>query len=116
MKMVLKISQEQKDEILKLKKEAEYRYQQLAYRCGRNKKHNIVKLANAFMKYVDYLGLDRYKPKHFNLRRIDVGMGDKIFSPGELGKITIYLKRENLIYDDDWGRYVVNWRKGHRTL
>jgi len=74
------------------------------------KKHNANQLAEAWMKYIDYLGLNKYLPKHFNSRKAKPIFPDKIFTAGEIGNITRYLRDNKLIYDDDWGRHIVNWR------
>ena len=79
------------------------------------KKHNAQHLAEAWMKYIDFLGLDKYLPKHFSATKLNPTFRDKIFSAGEIGNITRYLRAHKLIYDDPWHRHVVNWRKKEKS-
>jgi hypothetical protein len=63
------------------------------------------------MKYIDFLQLDTYVPRHFSAKKANPQFSDKLYSAGEIGTITRYLRRNKLIYDDPWHRYIVNWRK-----
>jgi hypothetical protein len=73
--------------------------------------HNAEQLAEAWMKYIDLLHLDIYIPRHFSAHKNKPFFTDKIFSAGEIGTITRYLRKKKLIYDDPWRRHVVNWRQ-----
>ena len=97
---------------MSLKKKSEYgRYNTEG---KRRKRHDIKKLSDAFMKYIDFLGLDKYMPKNIHSTKINPRYKETIFTHGEIGKITRYLMKRDLIYDDEWGRHVVNWRdNGH---
>ena len=83
----------------------------IAKRQKSKKKHNAKQLAEAWMKYIDFLGLDKYLPRHFNSEKPKPAFQDKIFTAGEIGNITRYLRDHELIYDDPWHRHVVNWRE-----
>lgn len=107
--MVNKLTNEQYELILKLKKEAEFTFEK--YTDYRRKKHDVEKLSKAFMTYVDMIGVRKYRPKNMAVKDQHTNSKTKIFTAGELGKITKYLKEQGLIEVDAWGMYVVKWRK-----
>jgi hypothetical protein len=94
------------EDIIELKKKALYFDDK-----KKLERYKIEKLAAAWMKYIDYLDLDHYLPRHFNQKRKFPIFRDKLFLQGEIGAITRYLKRKKLITIDTWNRNVVNWRK-----
>jgi len=111
--LVYELTDEQRLLILKMKKSAVHKKYDENNKI-RKSKHDISKLAQAFMKYLDLIGVEVYRTKNVGSTLEKKGMKQRMFTPGELGKITNYLKEKELIGKDDWGRYVVKWRKGGR--
>ena len=105
-----KLTSEERNEIIKLKEFSAQRAKEVYAEKGIKKMHEMKTLAEAFMRYIDLLGVNVYTSKHFNSHKVKPIYRDKLFPPGEIGTITKYLKKEHLIIKDDWGRYVVKWR------
>lgn len=104
--MKTKLTKEEIQEILKMKEEAQY------LDVHHNKmRYDMDKLAAVWIKYIDYLDLDYYLPRHFNDKKIYPLFKEILFSNGERSKITRYLKEKKLITVDSWKRHVVNWRE-----
>lgn len=119
--MIPKVTEEQKKEILAIKKQAKYRDapEAIDKRKGRIrrrfKRQRKDILAKAWMKYIDYLGIDTYRAKHFNYKTYGKRQGackykDDLFTTGERAAITQYLLEHDLIGVNAWSDYVVKWR------
>lgn len=112
--MVYSLTKEQRQLIIKMKKKAEH--DDYCEEYPRKRRHDISKLSEAFMTYIDIIGVEKYKPKNLNTAQEINGFKECVFTPGELGKITTYLRKKDLIDVDEWGRYVVKWRKNDREM
>jgi len=76
-----------------------------------DEQRDVEQLSKAFMKLIDCIGVDGYRSRNLSKNGLRHEPNYKIFSPGELGVITKYLKRKKLIKEDKWGRYIVKWRE-----
>jgi hypothetical protein len=72
------------------------------------KRTKIEVLADAWMDYIDMLHLTTYRSKYFTKKN---GYTDNMFSYGEVGAITRYLEKKELIKREKEGTYIVKWRK-----
>ena len=104
------LDKEQRIKILKMKRRA------LTKKCpGATHRSDVryrqAQMARAWMMYLDYLNVKKYTPKYFSVNKEQPIYGDKLFTTGEIGTITRYLKENKLISIDPWNYYVVDWRK-----
>jgi len=104
--MLRRLDPEEKKRIIQLKKKGRYTIATSQEKKGY--RTHIAKLAQAWMAYIDILELQYYNSKHFTAKNNDEYC-DKLFSYGEIGAITRYLLKKDLIERDRWGRYKVKW-------
>jgi hypothetical protein len=78
------------------------------------RRKSVEELAKAWMAYIDYLGLVKYRPQQFRDKTIGkteyCRFGDKLFTHGERSVISRYLKGKGLVSIDRWKYYKVKWR------
>lgn len=121
--MKREVTPEERKKILAIKKKAKYRYipKNIQKRTKaikrRFRRQRVDILAKAWMTYIDYLGIDKYRPKQFNYHKTKGGTQclyrDNLFTIGERAAITKYLREHDLITSDSWQFYTVQWRKHH---
>jgi len=117
-RMTKKLTPKQKRKILLMKEKAIYRHTQTAKKRKENDyvftRHHIEKLVEAWMTYIDMLGIKKYKSKNFYYKGSHGGSHccytDNLFTIGERAAISKYLKENNLVEMDAWNFYVVKWR------
>lgn len=110
--MLRRLHPEEKEQIIRLKKKGRYKISTSQEKKGY--RTHVAKLAQAWMAYIDILDLQYYNSKHFTAKNNEEYC-DKLFSYGEIGAITRYLLKNDLIERDRWGRYKVKWRMKDET-
>lgn len=122
--MKREITAEERKKILGIKKKARYRdipqkiktHTKAIRRRFRRQRVDI--LAKAWMAYIDYLGINKYRSKQFNYKKTKGGTQclyrDNLFTIGERAAITKYLNEHHLIEIDNWHFHRVKWRDKDR--